>query len=67
MRLARVPTTWHPIASPSVLTGMTVGDVLAQTAGDDRDAALADWARWVWSRWADHHAEVVALCEARAL
>ncbi len=67
MRLARFGITWDAIEIPSTLTGMTVGDVQAQAPGDHRDAALADWARWVWSRWAKHHSEIVALCDARAM
>lgn len=67
MQLARERTAWEPIQAPASLAGVTVGDVLAQPPGDQRDAALGDWARWVWSRWADHHDEVAALCAARGL
>jgi len=46
---------------------VTVSQVLAASAGDQRDAMIRQWCVSVWDVWADSHAQVrVLLQEAMA-
>jgi hypothetical protein len=62
-RLARHRRSWPAIAPPSRRSAITVARVLEHPYGDERDAAILDWASDVWACWAEHHslvAEVAA-------
>ena len=59
-RLARLDKVGPDLDHPVVPRGMTVGDVMAANAGDDRNTALINWARVVWKAWSPCHSVIAA-------
>ena len=61
MRLAKRRRTWPTFNLPRQRGTITVSEVLASPAGDQRDAMIRRWCVSVWDAWADSHAQVRAL------
>lgn len=53
--LARRRREWPVLPPTERRASTTVADVLARPSGDERDAAILDWAADVWSCWEAHH------------
>jgi uncharacterized protein DUF5946 len=67
MKLARRRRAWPKFNLPRQRGTITVSDVLAAPAGDERDEMIRRWCVSVWDAWADSHAQVrVLLQEALA-
>lgn len=52
MRLAQKKTDWPHLRPPGDRGSMGPIDVMAEPAGEKRDAAIRDWARAVWQAYA---------------
>jgi hypothetical protein len=61
MTLAKKRREWPRFALPRHLGAITVSDVLAAPAGDQRDDMIRQWCASVWAAWAESHAQVRAL------
>ena len=61
MRLGRRKRTWPSVHLPEDRGGMTVVDVLAASAGPERDKAIDDWCRSVWIAFAGNRQTIIAL------
>src|SRR5205823_13762756 len=61
MKLAKRRRAWPRFNLPQQRGDVTVADVLAAPAGDQRDALIRQWCISVWGTWADSHAQVRAL------
>jgi hypothetical protein len=67
MKLAARPEAWPPALLPLHRGAMTACDVLAAPAGEARDAAISQWARAVWTAFAENRGPVVALLHRRGI
>jgi hypothetical protein len=61
-KLARARRPWPRIQLPEARGSMTVADVLAAPPGPERDTAIDDWCRSVWTAFAANRETIVALC-----
>jgi hypothetical protein len=61
MKLAEKRREWPRFALPRQRGAITVSDVLAAPAGDQRDDMIRQWCVSVWAPWAESHAAVRAL------
>jgi hypothetical protein len=61
MKLAKKRKEWPRFALPLERGAITVSDVLAAPAGEQRDDMIRQWCASVWAAWAESHAEVRAL------
>lgn len=61
MKLGRSKGSWPGIRFPEDRGRMTVVDVLAAPAGHERDKAIDDWCRSVWTSFRDNRQTIVAL------
>ncbi len=64
MLLARRRRQWPTFALPQRRGDITVGDVLAASAGPERDARVEAWCASVWWAYCASHAAVAALAVA---
>src|SRR6266853_752643 len=60
MKLAEKRREWPRFALPRQRGAITVSDVLAAPAGDQRDDMIRQWCVSVWAAWAESHAAVRA-------
>jgi hypothetical protein len=61
MELGRRKRAWPGVHLPEDRGSLTVADVLAASAGPERDRAIEDWCRSVWSACAGNRETIVAL------
>jgi hypothetical protein len=61
MKLGSRKREWPSIDFPKDRGAMTVVDVLAASAGTERDAAIDDWCRSVWTAFAGNRQTIIAL------
>jgi hypothetical protein len=61
MQMGRRKRTWPILSLPSDRGNMTPVDVLAVPAGAERDRAIDDWCRSVWTAFSDNRQMVIAL------
>lgn len=61
IKLGRRKREWPSVHLPDDRGGMTVVDVRAASAGPDRDRAIDDWCRSVWTAFGANHQTIVAL------
>lgn len=59
-RLSHLDKVGPDLDRPSYPAAMTVGDVMAECPGYDRDTAVLAWARAVWRAWGPDQARVAA-------
>ena len=53
MRIAKIRKDWPRPGPPERPAPLTVGDVLRESPGPERDAMIMLWAAAVWESWAD--------------
>ena len=61
MELARRKREWPSVYLPEARGNMTVADVLAASGGPERDIAIDDWCRSVWTAFGDNRQTIIAL------
>uniref|UniRef100_Q01N72 Uncharacterized protein n=1 Tax=Solibacter usitatus (strain Ellin6076) TaxID=234267 RepID=Q01N72_SOLUE len=61
IKLGRRKREWPAIQLPQDRGSMTAGDVLAAPAGPERDGAIDDWCRSVWSAFGENRQTIIAL------
>jgi len=61
MKLGRRKREWPRMALPSDRGSMTVADVLGAVGGPERDAAIDDWCRSVWTAFGGNRQGIVDL------
>jgi hypothetical protein len=67
MELGRKKRDWPVVNLPANRGDMTVVDVLAAPAGPDRDAAIDDWCRSVWTACGSNRQTIVDLLREYSL
>ena len=63
MRLANRRKQWPVIDPPQAQTEITVADVLAKAAGEQRDDAIRVWCTAVWETWNSQRSMIVKLVQ----
>ena len=61
MELGRRKREWPRVYVPEDRGSMTVADVLAASAGPERDAAIDNWCRSVWTAFGANRETIIAL------
>ena len=61
MQLGRAKREWPPIHLPDDRGAITVTDVLAASAGPERDQAINDWCNSVWTAFSANRQTIIAL------
>jgi hypothetical protein len=61
MRIARQKRQWPAISLPRDRGSMTAADVLAAAEGPERDLAIDEWCRSVWTAFRDSRQTIVDL------
>jgi hypothetical protein len=61
MKLGRRKREWPRLFLPEDRGKMTVADVLAVSAGPERDRAIDDWCRSVWTAFSGNRQTIIAL------
>jgi hypothetical protein len=61
MELGRRKREWPRVYLPQARGSMTVSDVLAAPAGAERDIAIDDWCRSVWTAFGANRQTIIAL------
>jgi hypothetical protein len=61
MKLGRGKREWPRICFPEGRGTMTVVDVLAASAGPERDMAIDNWCRSVWTSFGENRMTIIAL------
>jgi hypothetical protein len=61
MELGRAKREWPPIHLPVDRGAITVADVLAASAGPERDLAIDNWCSSVWSAFSANRQTIIAL------
>ena len=61
MKLGREKRGWPSICFPEDQGRITVVDVLAASAGPERDKAIDDWCRSAWTAFSGNRPSIVAL------
>jgi hypothetical protein len=61
MKLGRRKREWPSIYFPEDRGTMTIVDVLAASAGPERDLAIENWCRAVWTVFGDSRESIIAL------
>jgi len=63
MELGRKKREWPAIPLPEDRGSMMAADALAVPAGPERDQAIDDWCRSVWTACAQHRPAIIALLQ----
>jgi hypothetical protein len=63
MELGRRKREWPRVYLPETRGSMTVSDVLAAPAGAERDIAIDDWCRSVWTAFGANRQTIIALLQ----
>ncbi len=61
MKMARFKRAWPAIPLPEDRGSITVLDVLAATPGPERDSAIDEWCRSVWTSYVGNRPTIVSL------
>jgi hypothetical protein len=61
MELGRRKREWPTVYLPQARGGITVADVLATPGGPERDIAIDDWCRSVWTAFGGNRQTIIAL------
>ena len=61
MQLGRAKREWPPIHLPKDRGAITVADVLAASAGHERDLAINDWCSSVWTAFSANRQTIIDL------
>jgi hypothetical protein len=61
--LARAKREWPRVSIPNNRGQMTALDVLSAAAGPDRDRAIEDWCRSVWTAFEGNRQTIIALLQ----
>jgi len=61
MELGRRKRDWPSVSLPEDRGSMTVADVVAVAAGPERDMAIDDWCRSVWTAFGGNRQTIIAL------
>ena len=61
MKLGRRKQEWPRVHLPEDRGSVTVADVLAATAGPERDMAINDWCHSVWTAFSAHRQTIISL------
>jgi hypothetical protein len=61
MELGRAKREWPPIHLPEDQSAITVADVLAASAGPERDLAIENWCSSVWTAFSANRQTIIAL------
>ena len=61
MELGRRKREWPRVYVPEDRGSMTVADVLAASAGPERDTAIDNWCRSVWTAFGANRETIIAL------
>jgi Family of unknown function (DUF5946) len=61
MELGHRKREWPRVHVPKDRGSMTVADVLAASAGPDRDMAIGNWCRSVWTAFGANRQTIIAL------
>jgi hypothetical protein len=61
MELGRRKREWPTVYLPEDRGAITVVDVLAASAGSERDSAIDDWCRSVWTAFRSNRQTIIAL------
>lgn len=61
MQLGRAKREWPPIHVPQSRGAITVADVLAASAGPERDLAIENWCSSVWTAFNSNRQTIVSL------
>ena len=61
MELGRAKREWPPIHLPEDRGAITVADVLAASAGPERDLAIDNWCSSVWTAFSANRQTIIAL------
>jgi len=61
MQLGRAKREWPPIHVPEDRGAITVADVLAASAGPERDLVIDNWCSSVWSAFSANRQTIIAL------
>jgi uncharacterized protein DUF5946 len=64
MQLGRAKREWPPIHVPKDRGSITVADVLAASAGPERDQAIDNWCSSVWTAFSANRQTIITLCGA---
>jgi len=57
-QMARVKQEWPTFVLPTTTPAVTVEDVIKETPGEKRDAAILHWCEAVWATWAHEHSHI---------
>jgi hypothetical protein len=63
MKLGRNKRKWPSIHFPENRGSMTVADVQAASAGPERDMAIDNWCRSVWTSFGNNRETIIALLQ----
>lgn len=63
MQIGRAKRDWPPIHLPEDRGAITVADVLAASAGPERDQATNDWCSSVWTAFSANRQTIIALLQ----
>ena len=61
MQLGRKKHPWPTILLPQARGAMTEVDVMKAREGDERDAAISEWCRYVWDAYKENRSAIVEL------
>jgi hypothetical protein len=64
MQLGRTKREWPPIQVPEDRGAITVADVLAASPGPERDLAIDNWCKSVWTAFGANRQTIITLCGA---
>jgi Family of unknown function (DUF5946) len=63
MKLGRRKREWPRVYLPEDRGSLTVADVLAASAGPERDMAIDNWCRSVWTAFGSNRQTIIALLQ----
>src|SRR5947209_2394095 len=63
MELGRRKREWPRVCLPEARGSLTVADVLAAPAGPERDVAIGDWCRSVWTGFDGNRQTIITLLQ----
>jgi hypothetical protein len=63
MKLGRRKREWPRVCLPQDRGGMTIADVLSAPAGAERDMAIDNWCRAVWTAFAGNRQTIIDLLQ----
>lgn len=67
MELGRRKREWPRVYLPDDRGSMTVADVLAASAGPERDVAINNWCRSVWTAFSTNRQTIISLLQEQQI